>query len=200
VAVAAQGSARFDRAYYRRYYGDGVTAVTSRAQMRARAQLIAAFVEHVGCPVRQMLDAGCGLGLMRAPLQRALPKANYVGLEFSEYLCRRFGWEQGGLQTFRPANQFDLVICYDVLQYLDDRAAAGALRNLGRLCRGVLYFSALTRSDWLHNCDQRRTDRNVTLRSGDWYRTRLSRSFKPVGAGFWVRRGAPLVIWDLEQP
>ena len=84
-----------------------------------------------------MLDAGCGIGLLRAPLMRAFPRAQYTGLEYSEYLCQRYGWTQGSLADWR-ADPFDLVVCYDVLQYLDDRTAARAIANLGRLTRGVL--------------------------------------------------------------
>ncbi len=189
----------FDRAYYERFYFDPRTAVTSRSEMRARARLIAAYAIHVGLPVRRVLDAGCGVGLLRAPLRRALPRAEYVGLETSEYLCRRYGWLHGTLESFRSSERFDLVICYDVLQYLDDVAARRALASLGRLCRGVLYFSALTLRDWARNCDRSRTDPNVRLRSAEWYRRALVRRFRPVGAGFWIRRGAPLVSWELES-
>ena len=188
----------FDQAYYQRFYFDPRTAVTSRAEMRARARLIGAFTAHVGLPVRRMLDAGCGTGLLRAPLCRALPKAAYVGLESSEYLCRRYGWQHGTLQDFSAREPFDLVVCYDVLQYLSARQAAGALANLARVCRGVLYFSALTRRDWQVNCDRTRTDPEVHLRDADWYRTRLRRHFREMGAGFWLRRGAPLIVWDME--
>jgi SAM-dependent methyltransferase len=184
--------------YYRRYYFDSHTAVTSRAQMHARARFIAAYVEHVGIPVRRILDAGCGTGMLRAPLRRALPRAQYVGLERSEYLCQRYGWERGQLESYAPDVPFDLVICYDVLQYLDDRSAARALTNFPRLCRGVLYFSALTLQDWRYNCDQTRTDRDVHLRQGTWYRQKLRRAFREVGAGFWLRRGAPVTLWELE--
>ncbi len=190
---------RFDQAYYQRFYFDPRTAVTSRAEMRARARLIGAFTAHIGLPVRRILDAGCGTGLLRAPLRRALPKAAYVGLEMSEYLCRRYGWQSGRLQDYRPETPFDLVICYDVLQYLEAREAAGALANFARLCRGVLYFSALTRRDWQMNCDRSRTDSEVHLRAAQWYRTRLRRHFREVGAGFWLRRGAPLTVWELES-
>lgn len=192
-------SARFNRDYYRQFYFDGRSAVTSRAEMRARAALIAAYVDHIGCPVSRVLDAGCGLGLLRAPLRRLLPRAEYTGLEVSEYLCERYGWVQGSLVDWRSRRPFELVICYDVLQYLDDRAAAGAIRNFGRLCRGVLYVTALTERDWLENCDQRRTDPDVHLRSAAWYRQRLQKQFRPIGAGFWIRRGAPLVTWEMEQ-
>jgi SAM-dependent methyltransferase len=189
---------RFDHSYFQRYYFDPRTAVISPHEVRARATLIAAFVEHVGLPVRRILDAGCGTGRLRATLLRRLKRATYTGLDTSEYLCARYGWQQGRIQDYRAALPFDLVVCYDVLQYLDARAAAQALANLSRLCRGVLYFSALTRADWRHNCDQRRTDPNVHLRSGEWYRARLRRSVREIGAGFWVNRRAPLAIWELE--
>ena len=196
--MAQDGAMRFDRDYYQRYYDDPRTAVTSAREMCARAELIAAYCAHVGLPVRRVLDAGCGVGLLRRPLLRRLRRASYVGLESSEYLCTRYGWELGRLEEYRTAAPFDLVICYDVLQYLEERAARRALANLGRLCRGVLYFTALTRTDWRLNCDQRRTDANVMMRTARWYRSRLRRAFIETGAGFWLRRGAPLVVWELE--
>jgi SAM-dependent methyltransferase len=189
---------RFDRAYYQRYYLDPRTAVTSPREMCVRAALIAAYCDHIGLPVRRILDAGCGTGLMRAELLRRLKRAEYVGLEFSDYLCRRYGWVQGRIEKYASAAPFDLVICYDVAQYLDDRSARAALANLARLCRGALYFSALTRADWRHNCDRRRTDPDVHMRTAEWYRRRLRRGFREVGAGFWLRRGAPLTVWELE--
>lgn len=188
----------FDREYYRRFYHDGRTSVTSRAEMAARAQLIAAYTKHIGCPVSSILDAGCGLGLMREPLLRALPGATYAGLEYSEYLCQRYGWMQGSVADYRARQPFDLVVCFDVLQYLDDDSAERALRNLSRLCRGVLFFSALTRRDWRENADQSRTDPQVKMRTARWYRDRLRRQFRHIGAGFWIRRSAPLVTWELE--
>jgi SAM-dependent methyltransferase len=188
----------FDRAYYEKFYFDPRTAVTSQAEMAARAQLIGAYARHVGLPVRRILDAGCGTGLLRKPLAKACPKARYVGLDVSEYLCDRFGWEHGTVDTWRSPTPFDLVICYDVVQYLDARRAARALVNLSRLCRAVLYFGALTTADWRHNCDRSRTDPEVHMRDGNWYRMRLRRHFREVGAGFWLRRGAPLTVWELE--
>jgi SAM-dependent methyltransferase len=188
----------FDRAYYEKFYVDPRTAVTTQAEMGARAQLIAAYAAHVGLPVRRMLDAGCGTGMLRKPLQKAYPKARYVGLDVSEYLCERFGWEHGNVDTWKCPTPFDLVICYDVLQYLDDRRAARALANLSRLCHAVLYFGALTATDWRRNCDRRRTDPAVHMRAGHWYRSRLRRYFHEVGAGFWLRRGAPITVWELE--
>jgi SAM-dependent methyltransferase len=191
-------TAPFGREYYQRYYLDPRTAVTSRAEMRARARLIAAGSAHLGLPVRRILEAGCGTGLLRTQLKRLLPRAQYVALEASQYLCRRYGWQHGRIEDYRARTRFDLVVCYDVLQYLDAAAAARALANFSRLCRGALYFSALTRRDFEHNCDVRRTDPHVHLRSARWYRARLTPRFREAGLGLWVRRGAPLTMWELE--
>jgi SAM-dependent methyltransferase len=167
--------------------------------MDARGRLIAAFAGYMDVRVRRILDAGCGLGLLRRSLARGLPGARYVGLEASPYLCRKYGWTRGSVAAWKSARPFDLVICYDVLQYLDDRAAARALANLGRLCRGILYFSALTREDWLYHADKKRTDRDVRLRPAAWYRRRLAPRFRESGAGLWVRRGVPVTMWSLES-
>jgi SAM-dependent methyltransferase len=188
----------FDQAYYQRYYFDPRTAVTTRSEMRDRAAMIAATVKYAGLPVRRILDAGCGVGLLRAPLLRRLRRAEYVGLETSSYLCKRYGWRQGTLQTLRSREHFDLVICYDVLQYLAVAEARVAIDNLARVCRGALYFGALTSGDWRNNCDQSRTDRIPGLRPASWYRRELHRHFQSLGCGMWLRRGAPVTLWDLD--
>jgi len=189
----------FDAAYFRKYYFNAATRVTSAAEMRGRARLIAAVLRHAGVPVRRILDAGCGIGLLRRPFSAALPGARYVGLEASQYLCDRYHWTQGSVVDFAPRSPSDLVVCYDVLQYLDDRDAARAIRNLARLTRAALYVSALTREDWRDNCDKTRTDRSVHLRPGDWYRRRLRRHFNYLGFGVWLRKDVTAILWDLER-
>ena len=103
------------------------------------------------------------------------------------------------IEAYKPAAPFDVVVCYDVMQYLDSDTAARALNNFGKLCRGVLYFTALTKVDWQLNCDQSRTDSDVYLRSAQWYRSRLRPHFREAGCGFWLRRGSPFTVWDLES-
>jgi trans-aconitate methyltransferase len=193
-------SAAFDSAYFRKYYFNAATRVTSAAEMRGRAQLIAAVLRHAGIPVRTILDAGCGIGLLRKPFSVVLPKARYVGLEASEYLCTRYGWIQGSVVDFSPSSASNLVVCYDVLQYLDDGDAARAVRNLAKLTNAAVYVSALTREDWRENCDRTLTDRAVHLRPGDWYRRRLRKYFNYLGFGVWLRKDVTAILWDMERP
>ncbi len=192
-------ASRFDAAYFRKFYRDPATRVTTPGEMRNRARLITAALDHACIRVRSILDAGCGIGLLRRPFADFLPKARYVGLEASAYLCRRHGWLHGSLVDHAPRAPSDLVVCYDVLQYLGDADAARALANLARLSRAALYFSALTREDWRANCDQARTDRAVHLRSGEWYRRRLRRHFRYLGFGLWLRKDVVPLLWDLER-
>ena len=128
-----------------------------------------------------------------------MPGATYTGIEVSEHVCKRYGWTQASLASWRPARRFDLIICYDVLQYLTDRDAARALANLGRLCRRGLYFHAPTHEDWAGNADLSCSDSDIHLRDADWYRTRLERHFIHVGFGLHVRRGVAFAQWEMER-
>jgi SAM-dependent methyltransferase len=193
-------TAAFGPAYFRRFYLNPATRVVTVAEMRVRARVIAAILTHAAIPVRSILDAGCGIGLLRKPFAELLPRARYTGLDASEYLCARYGWTLGSVIDHAPRHPSDLVVCYDVFQYLDDRDAGRAIANLGRLTRAALYVSALTREDWRENCDRKRTDRAVYLRSGEWYRRRLRRQFVYLGFGVWLRKGVTAVLWDMERP
>jgi predicted TPR repeat methyltransferase len=190
---------RFDATFYRRFYIDPSTRVTSAAEMKERAHAIAALVRHIDIPVKRILDAGCGLGLMRKPLLRDLPGATYLGVEVSEHLCRRYGWKQGSLSDFTAPGQFDLIVCYDVLQYLNDREATRAIANLARLSRGAFYVHAPTLEDWKRNADRSCSDSDIYLREANWYQKRLARYFRRAGFGLYVRRGIPFVQWELEK-
>ena len=196
---AVRAESMFGSAYFRKFYINTVTRVVTPAEMRVRARLIAAVVAQASIPVRSILDVGCGIGLLRKPFAEVLPRARYKGLEASAYLCERYGWTNGSVIDYVPPRPSDLVVCYDVLQYLDDRDAAKALANLGKLTRAALYVSALTREDWRDNCDRTRTDRAVHLRTGDWYRRRLRRNFRYLGLGVWLRKDVTAILWDMER-
>lgn len=191
---------RFDAAFFQRYYAEPATRVATREEQARLAALIGGVAHYAGFKVRRMLDAGCGVGWLRTPLLRQFKGATYTGLEVSEYLCRKHGWVQGSLATFTDAQGFDLVLCHDVLQYLPDRDAARAITALGRLSKGLLYFSVLTAKDWRENADTGKTDRDVHLRPAAWYQQRLKKHFKHLGLGVYARRGFDPLLWELEQP
>ncbi len=189
---------QFTPDFYKRFYVSPRTRVTTKQEMHRRASAVAAIVRTLDLNVARILDAGCGLGWMRAALLEQFPRATYVGLEVSEHLCEQYGWLRASLADYRPRGRFDLIICYDVLQYLPQAQALRALVNLGRLSRGALYFHAPTIEDWRRNADRACSDGDIHLRPADWYRTRLHRHFRHAGMGIHVRRGVPLHQWELE--
>ncbi len=189
---------QFDASYYRRFYGDAATRSVTPAEVARQMAFVTSYLRHLRLPVRRVLDLGCGLGMMRAPLLDAFPRASYTGVERSEYLCERLGWTHGSVVDYQARHPFDLVLCHDVLQYLDDADAGRAIDNLARLCRGALYLGVLSREDWDRNCDRERTDEQVVLRPARWYRRRLARHFRNAGGGLFIAPDAPVVLWALE--
>ena len=53
----------------------------------------------------------------------------------------------GDLQSLRIKESFDLVVCADVLHYLDEAEIGRGLRAIVPLARGVLFFEVLTKED-----------------------------------------------------
>lgn len=188
----------FDEEYYRRHYEDPDTRVYDERVVARLGDFVCSYVRHLEIPVRRVLDLGCGFGFWKPVVQRHFPNAIYEGVEVSEYLCSRFGWTQGSITSFKglPA---DLVICQGVLQYLDAKEAARAIKTLEHLCQGALYLEVLTKRDWEENVSQARTDGNVYLRESKWYRDRLRKTFRNGGGGVFFHRDSEAVLYDLEQ-
>jgi trans-aconitate methyltransferase len=188
----------FNKDYYDRFYGAKRPRRRELDDTRRLCDFVSAYLQYIGQPVRAVLDIGCGLGLWRDALARHFPRASYCGVEFSEYLCEKYGWEQGSVVDYQPKKPADLVICQDTVQYLPDRQAAKAIRNLARMTRGALYFSAPSDIDWAAHVDESISDADVYKRPVDWYRRHLRRSFLNLGGGLFLHRDTSLVLWELE--
>ena len=192
-------NANFDRRYFQRFYENPATRVAAADDYRRTAKFIAAYLAVLEISVTSILDLGAGTGRLLRALGRHFPDARRQGVDCSEYACQRYGWRRESVADFR-AGRWDLVICHDVLQYLPREDAARALQNLAERCRKALFFTALTREDWLMHCDQGRTDSAVWLRSRGWYVQRLRPDFEALGGGLHLRRGAAAARLALQAP
>jgi SAM-dependent methyltransferase len=190
---------RFDKAYFDRYYGNPRTRVASRRETLRLGRFVCSYLKFLDQPVARVVDLGCGLGWWREAIERHFPRATYIGVEVSPYLCREHGWQRGSVIDWTADEPFDLVICQGVLQYLDAAGARTAIANLATLCAGALYLEALTREDWERNCDRATTDGNTHLRPAAWYRAELRTRFTSCGGGVFLARGSPAVLFELEK-
>jgi trans-aconitate methyltransferase len=188
----------FDKRYYDRFYGRKRPRRRELDDTRRLCDFVCAYMRHIEQPVRSVIDVGCGLGLWRDALHAHFPKARYHGVEYSEYLCEEYGWEHGSVVDYAPQKPAELVICQDTVQYLPDRQASEAIRNLARMTHGALYFSAPTNVDWAENVDSSISDADVYKRPANWYRRRLQRHFLNLGGGVFLNRDSSLVLWELE--
>jgi SAM-dependent methyltransferase len=191
---------RFDRAYYARFYEDPKTRVSDSGQVDKLAGFVSSYLDYLGISVRRILDLGCGIGLWRKPLARKFPDASYLGVEYSAYLCERYGFTQGSAVDFRAKQPFDLVVCQGVLPYLSAKDARLAIENIASLCRGVLYLEAVTRDDFDAGIvDRVRTDAGMHLRRSSFYLRALAPHFVNVGGGVFVARAAGIPLYALER-
>jgi len=198
-APAMTTPGRFDAAYYRRHYASR-SRVHSAREVARLASGVTGLAAWLGLEVASVLDVGAGTGLWRDWFRRHRPAVRYRSTDVSPYACERYGHERRDISAWRARQRFDLVICQGVLPYLDDRAAARAIENLGAMCRGLLYLEAITARDLAEAVDREATDTAVHPRTGAWYRRRLARHFDQVGAGLWAARRAGLVLYELEAP
>lgn len=185
----------FDASYYRRFYGRG--GVHDRRRIAHLASGVVGMCSWWGVRPRTVLDIGAGPGLWRDWFRDTYPSIRVTSTDVSEYACTKFGHLQRDIATWQPPRPFDLVICHGVLQYIDDAGAERAIGHIADATRHVLYLEVPTSKDFATVVDSSATDMDVYRRSGDWYRSRLSRWFTPAGAGMWIRHGS-VILYELE--
>ncbi len=189
----------FDEAYYQRFYFDKKTSVADPAHVERLSAFVAAYLQYLRVPVRRVLDMGCGIGLWQGLIARHFPEASYHGVEISDYLCQRYGWERGSVVDYAAPEPFDLVICQGVLPYLSPPDLRRALDNLGRLCRGALYVEAVSREDYERDIiDEELTDGRQFRHRAALYRRGLRQHLLELGGGLWLSRQAKVPLFALE--
>ena len=190
----------FDEAYYQRFYFDKKTSVVDPQHMERLGTFVSSYLKYLRVPVQRVLDVGCGIGLWKGIIEQHFPGASYQGVEFSPYLCERFGWQQGSVVDYAASEPFDLVICQGVLPYLNPHDLKAALLNLGRLSKGALYVEAVSREDYEQDIiDEDLTDNRVFRHRAELYRRGLRQGYVEVGGGLWLSREAEVPMFALEH-
>lgn len=182
----------YDRAYFDRWYRAAGSRVITPALTARRAMLALGVAEAVlDRPVRRVLDIGCGEGTWGTVLRRRRPGLRYVGLDPSAYAVRRHGRRRGlrigrfgGVRAAGVRGRFDLVVCADVLQYIQTPDLPDGLREIADcLADGVAFLPAYTTED-----DMEGDLAGWQWRSpAAWRRAYRAAGLAPVGMHCWVR-------------
>jgi SAM-dependent methyltransferase len=180
---------RYDEAYFNRWYR-GPARVHERGEVRRKVALAVAVAEYfLRGPVRSVLDVGCGEGIWFTHLRSLRRRASYVGVDSSDHAVQQFGEARnirkgtfGGLPRLRLRKGFDLVVCSDVLHYLDEREIRRGLPELVRVTSGLAYLEVLTREDDIIGDLE-----GIIRRPAAWYRRLFTRAgLTEVGPYCWL--------------
>jgi SAM-dependent methyltransferase len=178
----------YDRDYFDRWYRDG--GIGGRQRLARKVALAVATAEyHLERPLRTVLDIGCGEGAWRAPLLKLRPAAQYLGFDSSEYAVARHGRRRNlhfarfaDFASLRPCAPADLVVCSDVLHYLEAREIDRGLPGLAELCGGVAFLETFARED-----EAEGDDHDFRRRPGRFYRQRFEAAgFRALGSHCWL--------------
>jgi len=145
----------YDHAYFDKWYRHPRHSVGSRSELERKVALAVAVAEYyLGRRVGSVLDVGCGEAPWRAPLRTLRPRAEYRGLDASEYVVRRYGRRRniglgrfGQLGELRFDQRFDLVVCSDVLHYLKPVEIRAGLAGIADMLEGVAFLELFTSRD-----------------------------------------------------
>jgi len=145
----------YDRSYFQRWYRDPKDRVTTREGLARKVRMAVSMTEYMlGRQIRSVLDVGCGEAPWFPVLKSLRPKVKYTGIDSSEYVVERFGAERnirygslGSLGSMKSLRVCDLVVCADVLQYVETADVERGLRAIRRLLGGVAYIEAFTTED-----------------------------------------------------
>lgn len=175
----------YDKAYFDKWYRHPRHRVKSKLDIERQLRLVVAATEYLyERPVRKVLDVGAGEGNWGLALKRIRPGASYHGVDASEYAVRRYGRRRNirlgtfdALGTLGLDDDFDLVLCCGVLNYVPPRDLARGLRALAGLTVGTAYFEVFTNAD-----DATGDFTREASRAPAWWRALMRRTgWSPLG-------------------
>jgi SAM-dependent methyltransferase len=181
---------RYDQAYFDRWYRGTDEGVGDIQTLERNVALAVAVAESVlDSPLESVLDVGCGEGRWQPILQTLRPGVRYLGIDSSEYAIERFGEERnlrtgtfGDLSYHVFDEPFDLIVCSDVLHYLDEEEIRQGLPALEERCGGVALLETFTTED-----DPEGDRDGFHLRPAAWYRSMFREAgFVPIGLQLYV--------------
>lgn len=152
---ADAGGKSYDEAYFTKWYRDPRTQVHTPDAVRRKVRMVIGIAEYfLRRKVRSVLDVGAGEGTWGVELRRLRPGIRYLGIDPSAWVIQRHGRRRNlrlgrfqDVRTMQLGRGYDLIVCADVLQYIDDQAIKLGVRHLATILSGVAFLEAYTTGD-----------------------------------------------------
>lgn len=117
---------------------------------RWRTDLILQQID--GRPIKTLLDVGCGAGELLGAIKEKYPKITLFGTDVSRRALKKLDKRGMTKRTFvldlgvpkRVSAKYDLVVCSEVIEHLNDWRAA--VKILSQVCQGKGYVILTTQS------------------------------------------------------
>lgn len=189
----------YDRPYFDRWYR-GRTPVVSPAELRRKVEMAVGITEYfLRRSLRNVIDIGCGEAAWMPELRSLRPRVRYTGFDPSDYAVRQFASSRnvqrgsfGDIAERSIRERFDLLICADVLHYLDDDEIRRGFPAVVRLMRGAAFLEVITREDVVAG-----DTIGLRRRPARWYRELFAAAgLASAGPYTWVRKD----IGDAASP
>lgn len=181
----------YDRTYFDRWYR-GRSPIVSIAELHRKVETAVALTEYfLQRTIRNVIDIGCGEAPWLMQLQAMRPRIRYAGFDPSDYAVAQFGESRnvrrsslGDLASLGIRERFDLLVCADVLHYLEDDEIVRGIPAAARLMRGAAFLDVITREDMV-----RGDTFGLKRRPARWYRELFgSVGLTAVGPYTWIRK------------
>ena len=193
----------YDKSYFDKWYRHPKHRVKSPLDIERQLRFVVASTEYLyERPVRKVLDVGAGEGNWSLALKKIRPGAKYYGVDASEYAVQRFGKKRnirlgtfGAIGELGLDDDFDLILCCGVLNYIAPRELSTGLRALAALTVGTAYFEIFTSADDATGDFSRESSYTPA-----WWRGRLRRTgWSPLGMHLYLPTPLAGVAAALER-
>ena len=201
--MPATPTKRYDKAYFDKWYRNPRSRVVTPASTERKVRMVVGIAEYLlERPIRRVLDVGCGEAPWRAQLRRIRPRVQYEGIDPSPYVVERYGARRGiRLGGFGDVGRvglegpYDLVVCSDVLQYVENADLVRGLAAIAEMLGGVAFLEAYTTGDELVGDRRLWKDRSVR----EWRRRLKAAGLVSCGMHCYVSASLEDRLLELER-
>ena len=195
--------AHYDKEYFDKWYRHPRHRVKSKLDIDRQLRFVVSATEYLlERPVTKVLDVGAGEGNWGLALKRIRPRAKYYGVDPSEYAVGRFGKRRnirlggfGSVGDLGLPDDFDLILCCGVMNYVSGPELTRGLDALTYLCVGAAYFEVFTSAD-----DATGDFTRAQARTPGWWRRLFGRTgWAPVGMHLYLRDDMAGIAAALER-